>query len=196
MKNFTYLTTYAIIMFIIMAFTSVNRIKKEELVTLEPKTVQLIKLPEITIKAETISFPSKSHFDFLNALGHKESGNNYKVVNRFGYLGRYQFGKSTLKGLGYNITSEQFINSPSIQEEAMHKLLIHNKTKLQKYIDKYEGDTVHGVYITESGILAAAHLGGVGNVRKFFRKGTEFKDGFGTTITSYMVKFSGYELDI
>ena len=37
--------------------------------------------------------------------------------------------------------------------------------------------TIHGVYITESGILAAAHLAGAGNVRKFFRKGYEFKDG-------------------
>ena len=48
---------------------------------------------------------------------------------------------------------------------------------------------------TESGILAAAHLAGAGNVRKFFKKGYEFKDGNGTKMTSYMVQFSGYKLE-
>jgi hypothetical protein len=71
-----------------------------------------------------------------------------------------------------------------------------NKKKLKRYIKKYEGTIVHGVYITESGILAAAHLGGQGNVRKFFRNGYEFKDGFGTNITSYMELFSNYKLKV
>ena len=93
-------------------------------------------------------------------------------------------------------TKEEFLNNPELQEYAMQELLLDNKKRLKKYIKNYEGKTVHGVYITESGILAAAHLGGVGNVRKFFRKGYEFKDGYGTTMTSYMVKFSGYNLDI
>ena len=134
--------------------------------------------------------------DFLNAVGFKESGNRYDIVNKFGYMGRYQFGRGTLKGLGYKLTQEEFLNSPEVQERAMMDLLKHNKKKLQKYIDKYEGDTVHGVYITESGVLAAAHLGGQGNVKKFFRRGKKFKDGFGTGITTYMEKFAGYDLDL
>jgi len=134
--------------------------------------------------------------DFLNAVGFKESGNRYDIVNKFGYMGRYQFGRGTLKGLGYKLTQEEFLNSPEVQERAMMDLLKHNKKKLQKYIDKYEGDTVHGVYITESGVLAAAHLGGQGNVKKFFRRGKKFKDGFGTGITTYMEKFAGYDLEL
>ena len=133
---------------------------------------------------------------FLEAVGFKESGNRYDIVNKFGYMGRYQFGRGTLKGLGYKLTQEEFLNSPEVQERAMMDLLKHNKKKLQKYIDKYEGDTVHGVYITESGVLAAAHLGGQGNVKKFFRRGKKFKDGFGTGITTYMEKFAGYDLDL
>ena len=109
-------------------------------------------------------------------------------------MGKYQFGSGTLRGLGYDLSREEFLNHPEIQEKAMLDLLKHNKKKLQKFIDKYEGDTVHGVYITESGILAAAHLAGAGNVRKFFRKGYQFKDGYGTTMTSYMIKFAGYDL--
>ena len=45
-------------------------------------------------------------------------------------------------------------------------------------------------------VLAAAHLAGQGNVKKFFRSGNEFKDGYGTRLTSYMTKFSGYHLDL
>ena len=69
-------------------------------------------------------------------------------------MGKYQFGSGTLRGLGYDL-SRNLLNHPEIQEKAMLDLLKHNKKKLQKFIDKYEGDTVHGVYITESGILMA-----------------------------------------
>ena len=68
--------------------------------------------------------------------------------------------------------------------------------KLQKYIDKYDGKVVHGILVTESGLLAAAHLGGAGSVRKWFRTGKIRKDGNGTKITSYMVRFGGYTLNI
>jgi hypothetical protein len=133
---------------------------------------------------------------FLESIGHKESGNRYDIVNTYGYMGKYQFGPATLRGLGYDLTREEFLNHPELQEKAMLDLLKHNKKKLQKYIDKYDGEVVHGVYITESGILAAAHLGGQGNVKKFFRRGQQFRDGYGTTITSYMEKFAGYNLEL
>ena len=161
--------------------------------TLEP-------LPIVELKTEIakvdFDIEIKDHKAFLNAMGMRESTNNYLAVNKFGYLGKYQFGVSTLKSLNIKITKKEFLNNPKLQEYAMQELLLDNKKRLKKYIRNYEGKTVHGVYITESGILAAAHLGGVGNVRKFFRKGYEFKDGYGTTMTSYMVKFSGYNLDI
>jgi hypothetical protein len=131
---------------------------------------------------------------FLNAIGHRESTNRYDVVNKWGYMGRYQFGKSTLKGLGYDVSKKEFLSNPELQEEAMLSLLKHNKEKLQKYIDVFDGKTINGIYITESGILAAAHLGGQGSVRRYFRNGKVFRDGNGTKITSYMDKFSGYDI--
>ena len=131
---------------------------------------------------------------FLNAIGHRESTNRYDVVNKWGYMGRYQFGKSTLKGLGYDVSKNEFLSNPELQEEAMLSLLKHNKEKLQKYIDVFDGKTINGIYITESGILAAAHLGGQGSVKRYFRNGKVFKDGNGTKITSYMDKFSGYDI--
>ena len=131
---------------------------------------------------------------FLHAIGHRESTNRYDVVNPWGYMGRYQFGKSTLKGLGYDVSRKEFLSNPELQEEAMLSLLKHNKDKLQKYIDVFDGKTINGIYITESGILAAAHLGGQGSVRRYFRNGKVFRDGNGTKITSYMDKFSGYDI--
>ena len=75
-------------------------------------------------------------------------------------------------------------------------LLKKNRHTLRREIRKYVGDTVNGIYITESGILAAAHLAGAGNVKKFFRRGYEFKDGNGTKMTSYMIMFADYDLKL
>ena len=133
---------------------------------------------------------------FLTDIGFRESGNRYHITNKWGYMGKYQFGRSTLKGLGFKVTKQEFLNNPQLQEEAMMALLLHNKEKLQKYIDVFDGQTVNGMLITESGILAAAHLGGQGSVKRYFKNGKVFRDGNGTKITSYMNKFSGYEIKL
>lgn len=195
MKNVSRLTLAVIAMFTVMAFTSINAIRFEKPIKIDIKKAELIPINS-ELKLIEIEIPTDTHVDFLKAIGHKESGNNYSIVNSYGYMGKYQFGASTLKGLGYKVSKEEFLNSPELQEEAMQALLEHNRKKLRRQIDKYCGQTVNGVFITESGILAAAHLAGQGNVKKFFRKGYEFKDGYGTTMTSYMVKFSGYQLDL
>ncbi len=109
-------------------------------------------------------------------------------------MGKYQFGKRTLRGLGFKMSKKEFLNSPEIQEEAMYKLLQQNKRYLRKYINKYNGKIVHGVLVTESGLLAAAHLGGAGSVKKWFRTGKIRKDGNGVKITTYMEHFAGYDL--
>jgi len=158
------------------------------------KEISIIK-PELEITEIKLSVV-KNHTKFLDDIGFRESSNNYRAVNQFGYLGKYQFGRKTLNSLGYeDVSNREFLENASIQEEAMYALLNHNKRILRRQIQKYHGEIIHGVYITESGILAAAHLAGAGNVRKFFRKGYEFKDGNGTKMTSYMILFSGYKLE-
>ena len=151
-------------------------------------------IPKIEIEEVELN-PSQLE-DFLMALGHQESGNRYNVVNRFGYMGRYQFGKSTLRTLKIKVDKQTFLSNPELQEYAMLKLLCYNKNKLQKYIDKFEGQEINGILITESGILAAAHLGGPGSVKKFFRSGKIMQDGNGVKITSYLERFGGYKLNI
>jgi hypothetical protein len=66
---------------------------------------------------------------------------------------------------------------------------------LRRDIKRFDGRYIGGVKVTESGILAAAHLAGAGNVKKFLRSyGAEgFKDANGTSIRYYLKKFSGYD---
>ena len=132
---------------------------------------------------------------FLNDVGFRESGNRYDITNTWGYMGRYQFGKSTLKGLGFKVTKKEFLNNPQLQHSPMMALLKHNKQKLQPYLDIFDGKTVNGMYVSESGILGAAHLGGQGSVKRYFKNGKVFKD-YGTKITSYMKQFSGYDIKL
>lgn len=82
-----------------------------------------------------------------------------------------------------------------MQEKAFKALLARNKWELRKEIDRYEGKVIKGVKITESGILAAAHLGGAGSVKSFLKSNGNngFTDGFGTSLKSYLRKFGGYD---
>ena len=66
---------------------------------------------------------------------------------------------------------------------------------LRREINNYVGTNVGGIKITESGILAAAHLAGAGNVKKYLKSGGTivFSDAFGTSIKNYLKKFSGYD---
>lgn len=154
-------------------------------------------------------FPSESPLDYINqslpylgkhfvgfkeAIAIKESQGQYRLVNSLGYMGKYQFGTSALRFIGINNNSE-FLNSPELQEKAFVALLKINKSKLQDVIEEYRGKTIGGVRVTESGILAAAHLGGAGSVRKYLESNgkRKCKDGYGTTVKSYLKQFSGYE---
>ena len=176
----------------LVGFTTNYIIPKVQPVTeLESRPIQ-----PIEIKLEPVSIEINETEMFLNAVGMRESSNRYDVVNGWGYMGKYQFGKRTLKNLGYDISKKEFLNSPHIQEMAMLDLLSHNKKILQSYIDDYSGIVVDGTEITESGILAAAHLAGPGNVKRYFKKGKQFKDGNGTKLTSYLTKFSGYRIKL
>ena len=176
----------------LVGFTTNYIIPKVQPVTeLESRPIQ-----PIEIKLEPISIEINETEMFLNAIGMRESSNRYDVVNGWGYMGKYQFGKRTLKNLGYDISKKEFLNSPHIQEMAMLDLLSHNKKILQSYINQYSGVIVDGTKITESGILAAAHLAGPGNVKRYFKKGKQFKDGNGTKLTSYLINFSGYKLNL
>ncbi|WP_445749718.1 peptidoglycan-binding protein LysM [Polaribacter sp.] len=134
---------------------------------------------------------------FKEALAYKESRGKYTIVNSLGYLGKYQFGKNTLSRIRIHNTRD-FLQNPELQEEAFIALCEINKWILRKEIKRYSGKTINGIEITESGILAAAHLGGAGNVKKFLRSnGTNcFSDAYGAKLSTYLRKFAGYDVSI
>lgn len=136
----------------------------------------------------------KSFEGFKEALAFKESGGDYFTVNTLGYLGKYQFGSETLKLIGI-YKPNQFLYNPELQEKAFMANVERNKWVLRKDIKRFEGKYIAGVKVTESGILAAAHLAGPGTVKKFLRSygGSNLSDAYGTTVKQYMKAFSGYD---
>lgn len=156
-----------------------------------------IKIDDSSLESANKSFSpflGKSFVGFKEALAFKESGGNYFTVNTYGYLGKYQFGKETLKLIGiYN--TEKFLKDPALQEKAFIANAERNKWILRRDIRNFVGKRINGVVVTESGILAAAHLAGAGNVKSYLRSyGVDiFEDGYGTTVEYYMKRFSGYD---
>lgn len=136
----------------------------------------------------------KSFVGFKEALAFKESGGNYNSVNTYGYLGKYQFGSETLKLIGIN-NPTLFLKNPRLQEKAFIANSARNKWILRRDIKNFVGKRINGIIITESGIIAAAHLAGPGSVKKYLRSyGLDnFADGYGTTVHYYMKRFSGYD---
>lgn len=139
----------------------------------------------------------KSFEGFKEALAFKESRGDYFTVNTLGYLGKYQFGSETLKLIGIH-NPNHFLYNPELQEKAFIANAERNKWVLRKDIKRFEGKVIGGVKVTESGILAAAHLAGPGSVKKFLRSfgNNNFADAYGSTVKYYMKKFSGYDTSI
>ena len=172
----------------------------------------VVKVPESLLIKDTLPvlYPSATHSlyeesarppflgtcvtGFREALAFKESRGDYFITNTLGYLGKYQFGIRTLELMGiYNATS--FLKNPELQERVFEINLARNKWILRRDIPRFVGKTINGVEVTESGILAAAHLAGAGNVKRYLRSnGTrDVADAYGTTITHYLKRFRGYD---
>jgi hypothetical protein len=151
----------------------------------ENEEVLIVKVPQV----------GKSFIGFAQKMAYKESRGMLHLVNPYGYMGKYQFGKSTLRTVGiYDF--KEFLNNSEWQDEAFMALIARNKWELRKEIEKYSGRVINGVEITESGLIAAAHLGGATSVKKYLRTNGRngFRDGFGTSLSSYIRKFSNYDI--
>jgi hypothetical protein len=134
---------------------------------------------------------------FKELLAFKESTGNYKRINKFGYMGKFQFNLNTLKM--YRVfNAKKFINNPKLQERVFLINVQRNKWILRKDIKWFVGTKINNIVVTESGIIAAAHLAGPGNVKKYLRSEGAFnsKDAFGTSISMYMEYFKNYDLSM
>jgi len=135
--------------------------------------------------------------DFRNALGDRESSNNYTIVNSYGYMGRYQFGQSTLASLynKYNLPNWQsrsyFLAHPEIQDQYFDALVQENAAVAAPLL--MEAKSRYGDQITLSGLVAAAHLKGAGGMRSYVH-GNDNADANGTYTSDYAEQFSGYDI--
>jgi serralysin len=161
---------------------------------------------------------SGSYNDFLNALGFSESSNRYNFVSDHGYAGKYQLSEVALRMIGYygddgtaaidwkdawtgknGIASlSDWLSNPAIQDKAAGEWFSYLWTSEFRYegVQKYVGQTINGINVTESGLLAAAHLVGSDAVAAYLDSGGSniSKDPNGTTVENYLSKFAGYDV--
>jgi len=136
---------------------------------------------------------------FLTAIAKRESNNDPTKVNYLGMMGKYQFSHGTLKRLGYDVTREQFLNDSELQDTAMMDNLRYNYQHLYPIIRTYGNTWKDGIYITTAGILAGAHLVGIGGVKTFFypdQYNYRTVDGNGVSVGDYIQQFAGYRISL
>lgn len=159
---------------------------------------------------------------YTDDLGYLESRNNPKIVNKIGCFAEHQWKQSTLWTLGYtDITLKKFRKDPvgvfprSMQIEALKALTDTNKVCLEPF-ECYIGTVIDDVTITWSGLLAASHLAGAKNVKKYLLTNGRYiiidgigiveilsikkkhkknaKDMNGTSIKDYLSQFAWYNI--
>lgn len=186
-----------ILVLVSFGFTTKSEVKVPETLKVKEPTLVLFPKNRTTFNSSIVTPPflGSCYIGFKEALAFRESQGNYFIINTLGYLGKYQFGIGTLQLMGvYSAT--KFLNDPSLQEKVFYTNISRNKWILRKYIKYFVGKKVKGVEITESGILAAAHLAGPGNVIKYLYSNgiRDVKDAYGTSLADYLKKFSGYDI--
>ena len=177
-----------------------NRVEVKVPEALKVESTYLVNVPSLEEieNRDVLTSPillGNSFIGFKEALAFKESQGNYRVINTLGYLGKYQFGSSTLRLMGVSNTN-YFLNDPILQEKIFELNVSRNKWILRRDIKLFVGKRINGVVISESGIVAAAHLAGAGNVKKYLRSygQIDFSDAYGSTIRYYMKRFGDYNI--
>jgi hypothetical protein len=157
--------------------------------------------------------------DFLIALAQRESAGDKSSVNPFGYLGLFQMGGRalvdanfyflgpsgeenawdgtfTLRASFVDVDSrETYLQSAGAQELAVRSYHDVQWSRIVRlHLDSRVGSFVGGVNLSKSGMIAGAHLVGVGALLRFVRtNGADIvRDGNGVPITEYLRIFGRY----
>lgn len=117
-----------------------------------------------------------------------------------GHFGRLQFGRARLEDamragvIPQGMTPEQFMADPQAQQrvEAWHFADIDAQAK-NMGLDRFIGQSVNGIPITQDAIRAMAHLGGIGGAAKFLTTGGQYNpsDAYGTSLADYATRHGG-----
>lgn len=146
-------------------------------------------------------------FDGLpESLIRTESGGNFGARNNVagaggvGHFGRGQFSHARLTDamnagvIPRGTTPDQFLANPGMQEavERWHVSDIGRRIQ-EAGLDRFVGQTINGTQVTPEGMLAVAHLGGFGGLRRFLESGGQYNpaDAFGTSLQNYLGTHGG-----
>lgn len=158
---------------------------------------------------------------FLDALGQRESSDNYQLINGNGaFIGRYQLTEFVIAGFsaatlytdddlndgtfdgtftgarGIN-SLQDFLNAEALQDEVFtDRVGVIGEELIAAGLDAYAGSTIDGILLTVSSLVAGIHLVGQPAVEGYFNsdKASSPTDGFGTPVTEYFDLFSGFDL--
>jgi len=164
-----------------------------------------------------LAIAGTSYADFLAAIAQRESSMNPSAVNGLGYVGLFQMGTMAMTDAGYytpngtsnnswqgswtgkgGVTSlSQLESNPDLQIQAINAYYQKVEGYISSYgLNQYVGQTIDGVQVTPSGLVAGAQLVGIGALQKYLNSGGAYvpKDGNGVPITQYIQQFAGYSL--
>lgn len=164
-------------------------------------------LPLITNSGNTTEYIG-DYKEFLDVLGYYESSNEYNIEKN-SYLGRYMMGTLALQEAGFHdsnknwtklaakygvYSNEDFLSNSEAQDIAVK--LCHKK--IWTYLDDFSAEKLGQVYqnviITESGLLAGAHLVGAFDLMQAIKKGEIVVDGNNKPAHEYMASMANYDI--
>lgn len=105
------------------------------------------------------------------------------------------------------ITKKDYLNNELLQDEIFRQSVIDLMSRIEKsklclsvlgefyYYDPISKENKKIDNVTISGLIAGAHLKGYGGLKSFLREKNVTTDGYGTKITEYIERFSGYNID-
>lgn len=133
---------------------------------------------------------------FLKAMAKIESYGDPKIISKTGYLGKYQFSINTLRGLGFTMPIDSFLNDEYLQDSAMVTYMKENQRSLYLYIHDCSGYQIGDAVITKAGILAGSHTHGPGAVIDFLNSNgsIDAEDGNCVKVSQRIKQFENINL--
>lgn len=156
-------------------------------------------IPPIIREYEIVK--SKDINDYIEDMAKLESGQRLSAVNQIGMLGLYQFSPTTLKRYGINTDADRrrFLASKKLQDSIMIEHITDLRNELATEIRRFSGVRKNGVLITESGLLAGAHLVGVAGLKSWLYPNQfhfAYVDGNGVPASEYVRIMAGYRINL
>lgn len=136
----------------------------------------------------------------IGSLGGTESGYNPQAhrtnLDGRSFSGELQMGDARIadynKATGSSVTREQFRYMTTEQQNKVNRWHVNDILNIidNKGYNKLIGTQINGVTVTRSGLVAVAHLGGIGGMHEFIRTNGEYNkaDELGTSLTDYLRK--------